>query len=266
MLEFKVAVDLSQLSQMDALARVGLFANLGQSVSDLAQTGVERWREAIDSAPGLWQGERDAYKASIHATQVGPYAWEIASNYSYVEDIETGRPARDLKAMLSTSLKVRVSKKGVRYLIIPFRQNTPGHDAHARAMPPAVYAKAKALAPSLITGHVARRSGTGAWDIKTQEPARVRQRLYAWGDRLEAGLAPKLQTHHKSDPYAGMVRMKESTGGSTYMTFRVMSERSNGWIVPPQPGLFIAKAVAESLQRTAGRDFPEAVQKDLDAA
>lgn len=266
MLEFKVAVDLSELSQMDALARVGLFANLGQSVADLAHTGVERWREAIDAVPGLWQGERDAYKASIHATQVGPYAWEIVSDYKYVEDIETGRPARDLKTMLSTSLKVRISKAGVRYLIIPFRHNTPGHEAHAAAMPMSVYNHAKALAPTLIRGHAARRSGTGAWDIKTQEPARVRQRLYAWGDRLEAGMAPKLQTRHKTDPYAGMVRMKESTGGSTYLTFRVMSEKSTGWIVPPRPGLYIAKAVAESLQRTAGADFPAAVQKDLDAA
>ena len=43
----------------------------------------------------------------------------------------------------------------------------------------------------------------------------------------------------------------------------IMYTFSPGWIIPAKPGLFIAKAVADSLQRTADLDFPAALQRDL---
>lgn len=263
--EFSISVDLSELLGLGPMVRAQIFTNLAGSVEAVARAGVERWQTAALKAP-LWDGERRAYAASIRYNMVGQYAAEIVSDYKFVEDIETGRPPYDMKRMLDTSLKVRVSKKGRRYLIIPMRHNTPGNTAHAPAMPKAVYAQAKKLEASEISGHYARRSGTGAWDVNTKEPARVRSRTYVWGGRLSAGLAPKLQTRHKSDPYAGMVRFKESTGGSTFLTFRVMAEGSSGWVVPAKPGLFLAKAVADSLQRTADVDFASAIARDLSAA
>lgn len=263
--QLRVSVDLSQLLAAGAVARAQVFANLSTAVQTVVETGVERWQAAVDQAH-LWEGERQAYRASIKSRMTTPYSGEIVSDYKYVEDIESGRPAYDMKRMLDTSLKVRVSKKGRRYLIIPFRHNTPGHEAHARAMPGKVYAEAKELAPSRITGHGTRLSGTGAWDIHTKEPARVRARRYQWGGRLGKGLTPKLQAHHKAGPHDGMVRMKEARGGSTYLTFRVMAEGQSGWVIPARPGLWLAKAVAESLQRTADIDFGSAVQRDLDAA
>jgi hypothetical protein len=72
-----------------------------------------------------------------------------------------------------------------------------------------------------------------------------------------------MRREHKSDPYAGMVRFNTGTGGSTFLTFRVMVEGSPGWIVPAKPGLWLAKTVAESLQRTADTDFATAMQADL---
>lgn len=262
---FSISVDLGELVQLDRLAEIGVFRNLQQSVQDVAEAGVERWQAAIMSAPGIWRGEAEAYAATVRARQLGAFEWEIVSDYKYVEDIERGRPARDLKVMLNTSMKVRVSAKGKRYLIIPMRHNTPGSGAHARPMPKAVYREARGLSASAVTGHGTRLSGTGAWDIKTKAPARVRARKYLWGDRLAAGVVPKMKKAHKTDLYAGMVRFKESSGGSTYMTFRVMSENSGGWIVPAKPGLWLAKTVAESLERTARIDFAEAVSRDINA-
>lgn len=260
--ELSISVDLSELLAIGAIARAEIFEQLAQSVEGVAQAGVERWQRAALKAP-LWDGERRAYADSIQYRMSGRYEAEIVSDYKYVEDIESGRPPYDMKRMLDTSLKVRLNKRGERYLIIPFRHNTPGQTAHAPAMPKDVYGVAKHLAPSAITGHYARRSGTGAWDVKTKEPARVRSRLYAWGDRLPRGLD---SNKGRSDRYAGMVRFKESSGGSTYLTFRVMSARSSGWIIPAKPGLWIARMVAESLQRTADVDFPAALQRDLDDA
>lgn len=261
-----VSVDLSGLMQVEALLRQGLLENLAGAVRSVALTGVERWQRAVHAAP-LWEGERDAYSNSIRAEQVGPIEWVIVSDYRYVQDIESGRPPYDMKKMLNTSLKVRLSSKGRRYLIIPMRHNTPGNTALARPMPKDVHAQAQRLKSSEITEHGQRPSGTGAWDINTKAPAQVRARKYLWGGRLAAGTAPKLKPAHKSDPYAGMVRFKADDGSgkrySTYMTFRVMVEGSPGWIIPARPGMWIAKAVAESLQRTADVEFGAAVQRDL---
>ena len=62
---------------------------------------------------------------------------------------------------------------------------------------------------------------------------------------------PKLKDHHKTDIYDSMVRFDTSTPkakSSAYMTFRVMSDKSSGWIVPAKPGLYLAKNVANQLQ------------------
>jgi hypothetical protein len=264
--EFSISIDLAELMEIGPIARAGMFTNLASQVEAVAQVGVERWKRAALKAP-LWEGERQAYAASIRYSMTGSYSAEIVSDYKYVEDIETGRPAYDLKRMLSTSMKVRMSKKGRRYLIIPFRHNTPGNDAHAPAMPEHVYAAAKELSASRIIGGHRRQSGTGAFDVKTRQPYMVAGRNYRWGDRLPPGMTPKKAAHHKTDPHAGMVRMDAKTPGgkrySTYLTFRVMVEGSPGWIIKPRPGLFIAKAVADSIQRTAATDFAAAMQRDL---
>lgn len=270
MAEMRVSIDLSGVQGLSVIAEAGVYGNLAVAVGRVAQEGVERWRRLVQVAP-LWSGEIAAYAATVRAHQVGAYAWEILSDYKYVEDIENGRPAYDLKRMLDTSPKVRTTKKGQRYLIIPMRHNTPGQTALAPAMSAEIYAEAKELAPSRIVGHGIRRSGLNATDVNTRRPMEVRARRYLWGGRLPAGLAPKLKEHHTSDPYAGMVRMDARTPGgkrySTYLTFRIMGEWQSGkWILPAKSGLHLAQAVADSLQRSAAVEFPRAIQADIDAA
>lgn len=254
-----VSVDLADLLTIGPAIRAQLYPQLAQAVTNVAEAGVERWQRAVLSAP-LWEGEAKAYASTIRMVSTGPMSAEIISDYKYVEDIESGRPAYDLKRMLSTSLKVRVSKKGSRYLIIPFRHNTPGNSAHSSAMSVETYSTVRRLKKSAIVGGGMRMSGTGAWDVKTRSPAMVARRKYLWGDRAPAGLVPKLKTEHKTDPTAGMVRFKNSSGGSMHMTFRVMTEKSNGWIIQPREGLWIARAVATSLQKTAELEFAAAVE------
>jgi hypothetical protein len=263
MANFSITVDLGALMATQAVLADEVFSALSASVKRVVDVGEERWKTAVLSAP-LWDGERRAYAASIHGVMLSPFAGEISSNYKYVQDIETGRPPYDLKKMLDTSLKVRLSKKGNRYLIIPFRHNTPGNVALAPAMPKHVYAEAKMLKASRLQSYTSRLSWTGAWDIKTKQPVRVRTRKYVWGGRLPAGLTPKLKPEHATDIHDSMVRFKDNTtGGSTYMTFRTMSSKSSGWIIPAKPGLGIAMAVADSLQRMADSDFPDAIAQDL---
>jgi hypothetical protein len=265
MAQLTIQVDLSALTTaVNQVIDEKIFPRLNQAVSAVAQQASIDWKEAVFRAK-LWSGEKTPYIGSITHSMTGPFSARVESDYKYALEIDTGRPARDLKRMLETSKKVRyVTKgknKGKRYLIIPFRHNTPGNDAHAMDMPQDVYEMARQLEPSRVTGSKMQHNGGTGARVRV-----VKRATYAWGGRLPAGLKPKLLPHHATDIYAGMVRMDTSSGNqssSAYMTFRVMMEGSPKWIVPAKPGLYLVKGVVDKLQPLAERAFVEAVKRDL---
>lgn len=260
---YKINFDLG--SKLDLVTAINkqVFPLLNQAVKAVAAQTAANWQKAVYGAK-LWQGEKDKYASSITWSMTNEWSAMVESDYEYAQDIETGRPARDLKKMLSYSLKVRQSKAGNRYLYIPFRHNTPGS---SNPMPTSVYALAKELTPSSVTGMGTRRSGTGASDVKTKKFLTVPQAKYNWGSRLPAGLTQKAKPHHATDLHAGMVRFDTSTPGgsksSAFMTFRTMSEKSQGWIVPAQPGQYLVKKVVEEMQPKAVLAFKMAIQSTL---
>ncbi|MCK7579806.1 MAG: hypothetical protein MZV65_31705 [Chromatiales bacterium] len=70
----------------------------------------------------------------------------------------------------------------------------------------------------------------------------------------------------KAQRMAGMVRFDNpGEKHSQYLTFRVMSEDSQGWIRPAQPGKFPAKAAVDTYRPLAEQAFKAALQKDVDA-
>lgn len=254
---YRVSIDLGPIFGANQAIASAVFPLIGQAVRAVAEEGAQRWKSAVWKAP-IWEVEKSRYVESIKWNMVGPYAAEISTDYKLAGEIENGRPAKDLKRMLQTSKKTRMVMSGAhagqKYLIIPFRHNTPtqsGEGAHARQMPPDIYGQARQLAPSKLlppgtTAPATRLSATGHV---------VPQHSYSWGGRLPAGLAPKLKVEHKTDPFAGMVRMDTSTRrglkttrSSAYLTFRIMGEWSSGWVVSPKPGLKLAENVAAGLQ------------------
>ena len=222
-----------------------------QAVKTTALTTVALWQKSISDTRGLWQPHKDRYMASIKC-DMSADGWKarIYSNDPMADKIETGIPARDMKRMLDTSLKTRVVKNGKhtgqRYMVIPFRHNTPGNTAHAKAMPDAVYEQAKEMTKSVVTRLGFRQNQLGVRGFsgaRTHQLLQVRSREYKWGDRLDG---PDIAKRFK-----GMVRFDTSSGGqksSAYLTFRVMGEWSSGWIVPAQPGRYIVKGVSEAAQ------------------
>lgn len=261
MSQFRIAVDLSGvMGQARGIIDATVLPRLNQAVSAVTQQAAIDWKEAVARAK-LWSGEKQQYGESIQWKMTGAFSAEVSSDYKWAQEIDSGRPARDLKKMLDTSLKVRLSKKGKRYLIIPFRHQVPGADAIGQSMPDEVYELARQLAPSRVTGTGRRLSGTGAYDVKSRKPLTVAQRKYAWGGSLAPGATPKMQSRH-----VGMYRFDTSSGNaksSTYLTFRVMVEGSPGWIVPAKPGLNLVKGVTDRLQPLAEKAFGEAVKRDL---
>lgn len=285
MAEFKIGVGISDLGAAQARLAGNLFPRLSGAVYLIAQQARINWMKSVQQAR-LWAGEKVPYTASIQISQeLGSLTATVWSDYKYAEEIEIGRPAKDLKRMLDTSTKVRRTESGKRFLIIPMRQNTPGNDATGESMPDSVYQMASGMEPSRITGVGMRPSGqmtrmsptTGMSAVsgskflsnpKTGGDLMVRSRTYQWGDRLTRGaLAGAGLSKQQVRRYAGMVKM-EGTGlgkgkTSMYMTFRIMMEGSSGWVVPAKPGLYLARGVVEQLQPRATIVFAEAIKRDL---
>lgn len=235
---------------------------IAQAVQTTAITTQAAWQQSIQQSRGLWAPIKDRYAASIKVTyNPGGMGATIYSDDPMATPIETGIPARDMKRALDTSLKTRVAKNGKhagqRYLIIPFRHNTPGNTAHAGDMPAAVYAQAKSMTKSSVTRMSFRKNQLGVRGFtgaRTGQLLQVRSRTYKWGDRLNGPDIPKR--------FKGMVRFNTSSGGqnsSSYMTFRVLTEWSTGWVIPAQPGRYIVKTVSEGAQKMLQSEVQSAI-------
>jgi len=281
MAEFRISVDLTSVMNAVPVINAQVFPLLNQAVRAVAQQTQINWMESVQRAK-LWSGERDAYASSITWHMTGDFSAIVSASYKYAEEIETGRPPRDLKRMLDTSTKVRRTKDGRRFLIIPFRHSTPGNNAIGPAMPQYVYDLASQMTPSKIVGQSQRPSGEitslhpkfGTRPMKRQTPFlsnpqtratfMVPKNTYKWGEKLPA---MALASQDDARKYGNMYRFDARTPGgkkySTYMTFRVMMEGSPGWIVQAQPGLFLAKKTADEMQPLAQQAFAEAIKRTL---
>ena len=287
MAQFSLSIEVPNLSQARMILRREVFPLLNQAVRAVASQTAANWAEAVQRAK-LWSGEKDAYVGSIKWEMTSDFEAVVSTDYKHAEEIESGRPAKDLKRMLDTSAKVRRTKAGKRFLIIPFRHNTPGNDAHGSSMPQHVYDQVRNLAPSSIIGQGQRRAGeltSAAFghgmvpmsekrqrrspylkSLGTRQDVMVTKNIYSWGGRMVAGsMGPNPKG--KTDRFAGMYRFDATTPGgkrySSYMTFRVMMEGSSGWIVPAKPGLHIVRGVVDAMRPLAERAFSEAVKRSL---
>jgi hypothetical protein len=246
-----------------------------QQVAERAQT-IWMGYAAGDPLPdgSKIQARSGAYLRSIHLFQNSQFSAEVFSEAPHARSIEEGTPARDLKKMLDTSLKVRQTKDGRRYLIIPFRWGTPGATGFGKNVMPQqvhdMFGGQAGVKPSRVSGVGKRLSGTGAYSVKTKAPFQVRQREYKWGGRLTADSLKTAGVHGtQAKRMLGMVNFQKpsaTTGGgkhSKYFTFRMMVEGSKGWLVPAQPGKFPARHTADRIRPAAERAFAAAVAADI---
>lgn len=251
-----------------------LFPHLAHAVGRITEAAQKQWQAYAHGAL-LPDGKSIAnrtgeYARSILVRETGDFSAEVYSDLAYARAIEEGTPAYDLKRMLNTSLKVRVSKKGRRYLIIPFRWGTPG-SVMGRNMSEAAYEWWSGKSSSAITGKYRRLSGTGVFDLRTRKRVTVPGWRYKWGDRL--GYGDLQQMGHAPDDkiakrMAGMVNFRKprSAGGSAhsqFLTFRVMAEGAPGWVRPAQAGRWPARTTAEQVQPEAEEAFKAAAEADV---
>lgn len=279
--EFRILVDLGHLALPNAIT-ADEFPHLSYAVELLANQVEAQWKGFAAGQPmpngQVIQTRTGEYVRSIMQRVDGALSRTIYTDLPYADAIEHGSPARDLKTMLNSSLKVRVSKDGRRYLIIPFRHNAPG-SVLGNSMPEAVAQWWQGKAASHITGHGWRASGTGAvatadrttggLRLQRGQPVEVRKRTYSWGTRLGKRDLDQLQVGPDAQGrMAGMVNFRRpgKTGGaahSSFITFRVMAEGAPGWTVKAQDGKYPARTTAEIYRPVAEDIFARAMEEDV---
>lgn len=163
----------------------------------------ERWLElsgTLRSTLPEYQEAMDVREEDGGRTLV----FALAATPKMAHLVEFGQLAYDMRETLlkMSTRSIRVSKKGHLYLYVPLRQTTR---------------KIRQYGGS-VTERAARNLSA--------------YRKGGGGGRLPEGMASKLAPWHSHDPLAGLVRHapQDSQRGSTYMTWRTISQAGRPWI------------------------------------
>ncbi len=231
-----------------------------------------------------------------------PLHVRIVNRAKHAYFLEYGVKPFDLKKMLETSMKVRVAQDGSRYLIIPFRHGTP-KSVGLRAMPERIYEGAKGLRHSVIVNtfkegvqqrgsklerYIPAQQGaryfSEAQAMKRNNPQKVLRNRYIWGERLTdvGGIYEGMVRFQKNvnivresimqnTPLGKFTfnrlvnRTDNNTVYSHYLTFRVMSETSDGWQHPGIDAMYLAKNTKEQAEQQVQQMIADAIDRDLKA-
>ncbi len=266
-------------------------SNLAAAVKTAGNMVMNEW---ITTANSRFRHSSGGYAQGIvqglkYPFEDNPLHFVIEHTKKYAVYLENGYDPFDMKKMLQTSMKVRVSKKGNKYLIIPFQHGTPGTKSMS-AMPKDVYKRASGLKESIIAARFLEGSQQGAnsynqaRQFRQDNPNKVTRNQYKWGDKLTDKDAAGKYTI-----YDGMVRFNRnvanvrmvnnvqlpagkfalnatghtSTQHSSYFTFRVMSELSQGWQNPGSPGMFILKDTVEKMSGRVTQLIAAGIKEDM---
>ncbi|WP_027894451.1 hypothetical protein [Calidithermus chliarophilus] len=281
---YGIAVSVGNLPGLEGVERLlalatgdaeGLYPNQIAALRRLAQGAQEKWKSYASGNEPLPDGTRlrpwsGAYLQSILLEEVNALDYRVFSDPAiapHAPALEWGAKGWDMRELLRRSHRARRSAEGKLYLIIPYRHGTPQSVVvgaySGREMPQDVYALARELAPSLVTGHYEEAS---VHDAKV----RVRRNAYAWGDRLTLRELRALGVEERqAQRMAGMVRFDASTPAarsSLYLTFRTLSEKSPAgtWVIPDRPGKGVAEAVYRWAQNLAPQVLAKAKEFDIE--
>lgn len=157
---------------------------------------IERWLELTEQLGS----SLEAYQSAMDVRDDGATLTLVLRDRPRLASlVEFGQEPYDMRDVLlrTTTRSIRVAKDGHLYLYVPLRKTTRTIVDLAGSR---VYRMAKAM---------------GAYPGSK--------------DRLPSGLTDKLQPFHATDPLAGMVRIPNDNGSSTYMTWRTISQAGRPW-------------------------------------
>jgi hypothetical protein len=256
-----IQVEDLDLALPEALAHVLDDEILTKLVADIVEAARSEWLRLAGEA--LHTTHED-YVNGIQPVEVSPGTASVALVGVLPNLLENGMDPVDMhNTLLGPNVPVvpeggrgkHMRLDGGFYRAIPFRHRVgekgagfgnpySGHEAvaDAAALGREVYGKAKKL-----TGTISSPGGG------------VVQR----GGRLPGGLAPKLRPHHATDIFSGMIKERktyERATQSQFVTFRMISTGSPGWLRPATPGVHLASQVSDFIQQIAPQAFSAYVE------
>lgn len=258
------------------------FPKVLERLNVLATLYQRKWRsfaqgEQIEGCPHVINSRGD-YAKSIKVDLSNETTKIIYTTSPHHEGIEKGHEDIDLKPGLLSGPKARHSTNtGTTYNIVAFRHDSPSKTAR-NPMPVNIYNIVKSFEQSKMSGTF-------------PDSKNLARNTYTWKDRLSAGQGGEQETKKisadmqkklserygievskkykwKTGKYAGMVRMQENTESaknSAYMTFRVVSSRSDpaSWIVPKRAPIPIRQAVVDAMREITEKAIADAVEEDI---
>jgi hypothetical protein len=266
MIKISVNVDSEILEQlanrMPGLFREGFVAPETQNAfSEAAGKIQKRWIRwamggPIDGIPNI-KVPNGKLSSSIKINPNGPFDVNIETASPYAKRIQEGTPELDMKTTHPYGPRSRVSKKGIPYLIVPFRWGTEKERAHfGNFIPHSIYQKqALKMIMSYKTGKTHTEDNYRGQPVERDE--------YEWGSRLLA-----------EGNLNGAVRMfddtKSKNGGpkSTYFTFRIISAAQivtnpRSWIRKAVPPIDVVGALKRTMQPEVERIIQAGLEADI---
>ena len=264
----KVSVDLDNNLLMQIQAQLKAFAGEnGKNILPATKMAFDQCAALIQRSWRNWamggsiRGAADIRNpnpklaSSIHISRMHDFDVTIGTDSPYMERIRNGQEEFDMKEKYPYGRKSRVSKKGVPYLIIPFRWGTPNRNGGGRAhfgntIPLEVY---KILQSRKFKKSSQKQTVHVEPNFKGEA---IDRHEYDWGDRIK---------DEDLGNANGMVRMS-SNPKSTYFTFRVISAKSpaSSWIRKATPPNDVVQALKDSLRPQVENLIEQGFLADLD--
>lgn len=250
-IDFDLNYLLDLIDQLSEEKRGLLYRRVEKAVENGADILISNW---ADEATVALPGSKGGYANSIFKEPQGWAHIAVINNHPAAVYLEKGIDAFDLKKMLQTSSKVKISKDGKRYMHIPFE--------HSRE--------------ELI------KAGTDPREISGMKPSTRDPR--AWGDKLtdfgNVGRRRKYFTptrgqmekqtvdyEWKISKFENTYKFEDTKTGQTagFKSFRTISENSDpmSWIHPGIRAMNIAGNAVEKTRPMFYRSISEVVERTL---
>lgn len=248
-----------------ALLEQGGLPNTANAINESAEFIQEEWKNRADTT---FQHSTGSYRNAIQIEGMADpknLFSKVVNRLPYAAALENGMSSAERMQILQTSHQVRISKKGHRYLIIPFRHGTPGTTTMP-PMPKSVHKLAKNLTVSKRTGtrhelsqQLVTMGNIGKARKHTEHGVPLAQRFNyrepgtgksTWGGRL-TGVGGN---------WEGMYKFGEK-GQTQYTTFRVMSENGKPW--GGIPAFRLAKKTANQTRQQVIANIKAGYKQDL---
>lgn len=209
----------------------------------------------IKGSPIRLKNPTGVYARSIKTRFLSPFNYEIYSDSPIAIYLEKGVRELDLKETHPYGRRSRVSKKGIPYLIIPFRHGVPGTKSYA-PMPEQVYQRVKKVLER--DENLMSTRAKGQTYSPNYQGELIPRAKYKWGAKFSGGF----------EQLEGLVLMDVSTPKSKrsqYMTFRVISANSPAmkWIVKARPAMNITRHVVMNTKDVIATAITSGIKQDL---